>query len=246
MKKLIGKKTVVAAPLNATCAQHKISAVTDAQSDFEYEEAFNFEDTIFEKENVLKLAVTKTYICAKPKLFRGLRKNKHFKMMLVNGPEYEYEDGATFMKSGGFQKDGSFIWFYALLWKGRSIVSSEIELNGSKISFLCPNLRLCCTSQDMVSSTEKSETATFSLGKAIIESIKNTCEHWDKLFFLKSDSLEFNNRYTKKSLGFYEFGKGDGVWNRNQANDDFQDVIDMSFHWPYPVNFHRKTWWTVG
>ncbi len=205
------------------------------------EDEMFFEDTIFEKDDVLKLAVSKTYLSADPELSAGLEKNNHFGNLAKLRPESDI--GASFIRAGGFADDGTFHGFYVLLWRGMSIVSRDIELSDREITFL-NSTRYCSSFGDIAKSMKASNKVTLSLGKAATGDILDTCVHWEKLFSFDSDVLSLNNGYTKESLDFEEVSAG--VWNRNQFEDGFQEIIDMSFHWPYPVTFHRKVWWTVG
>lgn len=252
MKKLTSKK-IVSTSSTKKCTAHKITKGIKPLNILDDSDKYLFEDTIFEKDKVLKLAVSKTYLPEGPSLLEGLYSDDNFSTVLMRNPNCD--EGASFIKAGGFLKDGSFLIFYALLWKERAIVSNNIELSDTEITFFSPSAKHCNFLEDWMHSVHSGwskdseklkKSGTLPLGQGAIDWIKDTCYHWDELFLLKSDALMFNNGYTKKSLDFYEVGEGDGVWSRNQAADGFREIIDISFHWPFPVVFRRKIWWTVG
>lgn len=221
----------------------KQNMTKDEMSDLEYDAAMLLEDYIFLDKQMLNLAVTKKYLGSDAQLANGLIGHKHFS--LIDMPAPGREDGPVFIKAGGYQKDGSFGWCYALLWKQRAIICNDIALNGSKITFLKPTVRYCSTYRDMMNTTDVSKSVVLSLGEEAIENIKMACDHWDQLFCLKSDVLSFQKGQNKKSLNFEKVTSG--VWGRNLHDiGGIDDLIDVSFYWQYPVEYHRKVWWTIG
>jgi len=243
MNKTISNKAVETVPLNATSESRKTRSAITSQSEFEFEDIVFLDFENYDMHQFMQLAVSKTYLASQPKLLCGLTSNDYFAKALKGEPECA--GAASFIKAGGIQKDGSFIFMHALLWNGQSIVSTGIELSGSEICFIGPSIGYCSSFIDGAETTVVSKNVELTLGKVAIKGIKETCEHWDELFSIKSDGVCFNNGHSLDSLDFENNCDGDDVWSRNIGVDGYQEIVDASYYWPFPVKFHRKAWWTI-
>lgn len=203
----------------------------------------DFAEYVFLDGKDINLALTMKYL-GEDFDYRDIINHEHFNTVAV--PDPCREDGPVFIKVGGYKADGTFGYFYAILWDRRTIFSSEIQLSDGKIKFLSPNVMYCTSYNKHPTSSTESKAVSFSLGKDAIELIKQTCDRWDELFCVKHNALIIQDGQSKKSIGLSKVDSG--VWGRSSVCEPggIDEIIDVQFHWPFTVAYQQVVSWNIG
>jgi len=228
---------------NVVSRNQSVSLKKRAAKAINNQQKSEFSEYVFLEGKDINLALTMKYL-GEDFNYGDIINHEHFNTVAI--PDPCREDGPIFIKAGGYTNDGSFEFFYAILWDHSTIFSSEIQLGDGKIKFLSPNVTYCTSYNKNPESNTESKSVSFFLGKETIEVIKQTCDRWDELFCLKHNALIIQGEQSKKSIGLSKVDSG--VWGRRNVCEPggIDEIIDVQFHWPFTVAYQQVVSWNIG